>query len=396
MRKQFAGHFRLSKAQQAELWKTGIVVFDANVLLHLYRYSDQTRSDLLATIEKLQDRAWIPHRVAVEYFRRRLDVIVQQQKAYSDAIVDLNKIEETLKNQRHPFVSQKTFQSIQKVLDDARKELQASIETHLKRLTNDDLLDKIADLFDQRVGEPFSDEDTKKLCSEAERRFAAKIPPGYKDQDKSTEGDPTRPYGDFFVWNQTLEMAAIKKSGVIFVTDDSKEDWWLSVGGKTIGPRPELIQEFRDRCQNNILILSTYRFMEEAGIHLKSKHHDQTVNEMKVLRQDERAKLSALTKENEERALHGDLSKTQAEMRRMLSERQLVIRDHLLREERILDQIRSELPRHEYKQQDVNSPYLEELMMQRAERVSMLRKELGRVHQALTELGVTRSFEPNS
>ncbi|NJM11835.1 MAG: hypothetical protein HC889_08085 [Synechococcaceae cyanobacterium SM1_2_3] len=31
---------------------------------------------------------------------------------------------------------------------------------------------------------------------------------------------------------------------IVFVTDDEKEDWWLTIeskGEKTIGPRPELL-----------------------------------------------------------------------------------------------------------------------------------------------------------
>lgn len=40
---------------------SGLVVPDANVLLNLYRYTEQARKDLLRALGALGDRLWVPH-----------------------------------------------------------------------------------------------------------------------------------------------------------------------------------------------------------------------------------------------------------------------------------------------------------------------------------------------
>ena len=61
-------------------------------------------------------------------------------------------------------------------------------------------------------------------------------------------------YGDFIIWKQLIEHAIDTKKNVIFVTDDEKEDWWEEFNGKTIGPRPELSKEFREKTSKLFLM----------------------------------------------------------------------------------------------------------------------------------------------
>lgn len=60
---------------------------------------------------------------------------------------------------------------------------------------------------------------------------------------KKDSGD-RRLYGDLIVWKQVIQKSKKDKINIILVTDDLKEDWWLKINGKTIGPRFELIKEF--------------------------------------------------------------------------------------------------------------------------------------------------------
>ena len=43
MRKTFPGYYRPTEAEFRRLWDKCIFVLDANVLLNLYRYSEETR-----------------------------------------------------------------------------------------------------------------------------------------------------------------------------------------------------------------------------------------------------------------------------------------------------------------------------------------------------------------
>jgi hypothetical protein len=67
LKKAFAGYYRPSDAEFRQLWEQCIFVLDANVLLNLYRYSDETRSKFLEILEVLSKRLWVPHQAALEY-----------------------------------------------------------------------------------------------------------------------------------------------------------------------------------------------------------------------------------------------------------------------------------------------------------------------------------------
>lgn len=64
-----------------------------------------------------------------------------------------------------------------------------------------------------------------------------------------------------------------KIKSVIFITDDSKEDWWLiedSSGKKTIGPRPELVEEMRTEALIDLFMMyKTSGFLIAASETLK-------------------------------------------------------------------------------------------------------------------------------
>ncbi len=116
-------------------------------------------------------------------------------------------------------------------------------------------------MFDDSVGDGFSEEELPNLKEEGEERKKNKIPPGYLDDDK--DGD--RPYGDFFLWRQILLHSKNKSMPVIFVTSERKEDWWEKISGKTIGVRPELLREACEFSDQRIIIYQTDRFLEYSS-----------------------------------------------------------------------------------------------------------------------------------
>ena len=77
MKDLFPGHFKDSEKNLKQAWDTSIFVFDANILLNFYRYSDSTRNEFLRILQKIKSRVWLPHRAAEEYFNNRLSVIDQ-------------------------------------------------------------------------------------------------------------------------------------------------------------------------------------------------------------------------------------------------------------------------------------------------------------------------------
>ncbi|RWD89442.1 PIN domain-containing protein [Mesorhizobium sp.] len=255
-----------AKVDFKTIWEEAQFVFDTNVLLNLYRYRASTRDQLVEVLEELSDRIWIPHHVALEFQRNRLKVIADQNARFSDVRVAIDRARENLQadlgklqlERRHSLIDPAP---VINGFATVAKEFLATLDTvqqGQQKLTDPDpLKEKVETLFDGRVGPAPPDQKAlNEIYRQAEARYAKKIPPGYMDSTKDKDdldehyhGGITykRKFGDFVVWHQVLEFAKSSRiKTLIFVTDDSKEDWWWVIksdGPKTLGPRPELIEE---------------------------------------------------------------------------------------------------------------------------------------------------------
>ncbi|MFB6305406.1 MAG: PIN-like domain-containing protein, partial [Flavobacteriales bacterium] len=101
---------------------------------------------------------------------------------------------------------------------------------------------RLSDLFAGRINDPFDQEELKNIYKEGEDRYSRKVPPGFKDEkEKAHPGK----YGDLIIWKEIIEIAKNFARPIVLINDEKKEDWWwhLTSDGRTIGPRPELINE---------------------------------------------------------------------------------------------------------------------------------------------------------
>ncbi|CAK8721647.1 PIN like domain-containing protein [Candidatus Electrothrix laxa] len=292
MKDLFPGYFKESQENLREIWDSCIFVFDANILLNLYRYSDTTRNEFLGLIEKIKDRVWLPHRAAEEYLNNRLSVIDQQERSYDSTIKSIESLKSDLDNARqHPFVSNKIMSKFDSVVRALREELSQNKEVHTQRISNDEIKDSISQIFENRVGSPFEKEKLEQLIIEGEERYKQKIPPGFKDGSKSTDSEVfterCRRFGDLIVWKQVLEHSIETNKGIVLVTDDKKEDWWEKFKGKTIGPLPELVKEFKEHANNTFHMYQADRFLELARENLGEQVSPEIVEEIReVMRRD--------------------------------------------------------------------------------------------------------------
>ena len=292
MKEFFPGHFPKDSAEHRTLWENCLFVFDTNILLNMYRYSDETRENFIATLDKLKSRIWIPHRVAEEYLANRLKVISEQQEEYSSAINEVGSLNKKLDNPRqHPFVSKETMTAVEKSLTKLIKELEINRDLHGKRMHDDEIMSLFAIIFEGKVGRELQPEELELIIKNGEKRYLEKIPPGYSDAKKSSNEEflsaRCRPYGDLIVWEQIMEKSRESKAPVIFVTDDGKEDWWLRFKGKTLGPRPELLKEFKLRTGMDFHMYHPEKFLSLAGELLEQKTSDEILQEIRDVRHKE-------------------------------------------------------------------------------------------------------------
>ena len=279
MRNAIKEYLSYSDGEKLDLWNHATFVFDTNVLLNLYRYSDNTRKSLLAALNKLQDRLWMPNHVAQEFMKNRKNAIWVAIHQYEDLQREADKFialcASTVKLEKSDTDIEGLHKEITEWIEAAKKK-----NILVSDLSNDSILDQLLILFDGKVGPSFTDEDRKKIETEGKVRFDAEIPPGYKDRDKQKGENKNNTYGDLIIWKQILNYASAEKKDIILVTNDQKEDWWEILHGQTIGPRVELRREFIDCTSQRFHMYSLQSFITQFDADSDTKIDKETIAEI--------------------------------------------------------------------------------------------------------------------
>jgi len=255
MRKAFHQYFRPTRDELSQLWQQGRLSFDASVLLNVYGYSEKTRDDLVAFIEKHGERVRLPHQFGLEFARNRSSVIVKQVHNYLRVEDSLRKIKDEIASTRdHPFLSKKSTRAFQAIRDELEKNRKAME----KLVGSDPYADRMFDIFEGKVGRCPTPEERLRMETEAQARYDKRIPPGFADAKEKGFPDAC---GDYIAWQQLMEMAKEEKKGFILVIDDVKEDWWLLERGRRVGPLPELLEEFTRVTEQKFYMYNSENFL---------------------------------------------------------------------------------------------------------------------------------------
>ena len=269
------------------LWNEAIFIFDTNVLLDLFRYSPNTRKELLDILEKLDDRIWIPHQFFYEYHRNKMTVHYTIADAYRQSEKQLEECSDIIRQQmnllKDKFQNLKNrtgveidtrIDKVDAIFEEIQSQLSNSREQHESSLDAEPLEEKNAQLFAENFGDPFDDACLQNIRKLAKERIKRGVPPGSSKDSKKEKSDPD---GDLIGWFQTIKHADGNKLPIILVTNDN--DWFLKPSGKTIGPHPELLQEMYDKASVSSYIYKTGQFMKYARDYLDSKVSDETIEE---------------------------------------------------------------------------------------------------------------------
>ncbi len=290
-----------TESDYATLLKEGLVSVDANVLLNVYRYTDQARSDLLEVLEKLGNNLWVSHQALSEFWRHRESTLRERKettKTVKELAAESNKAVQVVKPWgNRAFLQKVEIDHIVEVIESAFQGVSDEIERHddgqseraLSGTHEDAVLKELERILDGHVGAPLGKTDYDEAVKEGLRRVDLQIPPGYKDKSKS-QGE--RAAGDYLVWIQLLIEAKARNCDVIFVTNDLKEDWWrIEPGDLRRGPRPELSNEMREFAGVGLFLLRPGSLLEHARRALQVEIQDQSVTDVnrvdEILSQEE-------------------------------------------------------------------------------------------------------------
>lgn len=267
-----------------KVWQNGIIVFDTNVLLNLYRYNEDARDELLKLMKSFQKRLWMPYQVGLEFLANRVTVINWLHKGYEELT---NQVDECKKNffkffdgnySKHRHIDRKELETLfdqqLQVVKDKLNEWGNELPDYEK---NDVVKDKILSLYDGRVGNDYSYDELLEIYAKGRIRYDNKIPPGYRDDTKDKKEMGVRHvYGDLIAWMQIMDYAKINKKNIIFVGEDLKDDWWEKDDGKLNSPRQELLDEFQHRTGMDVVFHTQKGFIEAS----KKKIKDETIKEI--------------------------------------------------------------------------------------------------------------------
>lgn len=289
MKSSFPGFYSPTNDEINDVWNSDktLFVFDTNTLLYLYGYAIKTRKDFFSILSKIKDRIWIPYHVGLEYQRRRLSVVRDEKRVFKDIEKLLDSIETVFANDFPHLNLEKRLPSLHKRTDTLQHAVKKEVSAYRRALAkldkkqpcvrgHDEIREVLDKLFDGKVGSvPESQDALDKIFEAGNKRYSEEYPPGYKDKNKKETYlhgglEYQAKYGDYIIWTQILEKAKEQEiENVIFITDDSKEDWWYIVnsrGEKTIGPRAELREEItRESSVQTFDILNTSLFLDRGN-----------------------------------------------------------------------------------------------------------------------------------
>jgi len=314
VRQTYPEYFDRSDDDVQRFIKNAAIVLDAGVLLGLYRLSADAREDALSVLEAtvVSHRLWVPYQVGKEFLENRPGVIGDLSKAYVTAT---SAVRNAAKQALLPFGEGRRFEGsrarvkavVEETVDRLCSELSLIEGSDPSRIDpqNDALLLRIEELTAGRIGTRPGDAVLReRIETFFSYRLPHQIPPGYEDQKKSG----VRPAGDYLVWCEILQKAEGLETPLLFVTEDTKSDWFEKERGQSTGPRRELVAEFAQRSSHGYHQVSFERFLLLSREHLSLNVEEKTLAE--VAEDAEAASAAALREQIAMTAGRVDLSES--------------------------------------------------------------------------------------
>lgn len=258
------------------LSNNGIIVLDTNAYLNIYDRSPEFSNFSISVLDCVKDKIYLPHIVKKEFLRNHKECYNRQKKKIEKACDKLssllNSTNQKINNQclviksfQFPDIEEVQKRLIEK-LSEAKQIVDEYADDHdiLTLINNvnlekDSVMELVQWLIDNgNVMGELSIYDLYELAPIADKRFANKVPPGFRDEKKDYE---LGKYGDFFVWDQTIKFAKEKSLPVIFVTDDKKSDWYEKKDGDKCF-HSKLYDEFQVRVGNDFLGIDSLTFLD--------------------------------------------------------------------------------------------------------------------------------------
>lgn len=289
MKNRFSEFYNLSQTEIDNLWSDGIFIVDANVLLDFYRFPKATSDTLLEVLKKIKsnNQLWIPYQIGLEFHKHRGEIIEIENNEYKRlASYFSNKLPSDVEAvftencNNHPFINnEKYLEEVKKMGSKISKSIIRLEKKHPDYRKKDNVLDELTELYDDCVGDEFTGSKLADIYKEGNERYLKKIPPGFMDSKKT---EPEK-YGDLVLWFQMIAKSKESKKPIIFITRDTKEDWWLFNNNREKkGARRELVKEMHDKAETKFYLYEISHFLKLASQKLNIEIDKKLTKEIKI------------------------------------------------------------------------------------------------------------------
>lgn len=278
MKNSFSEHHVSDKGELEEFLKTSTIVLDTNALLDLYRLNKENRDKYFEVLSNVKDRLHLTYHIGHEFYKNKEIVIAsicnmkKDLKKYLEE--ELTKIENKLKNSN--FNNNASLLKYEKQLQEVlienltlfKEESLNTIDEKNQFINGDYLYDKdeilykINEIYEGKIGKKIEDEELEKIYIEGEKRYEGKIPPGYSDV-KDKKGNEK--FGDLIIWKELIEFSQETKNDVLLISRDRKPDWCYKLNGYDLGPRKELLSEFKKETGQRFFSLTVSHFIDKVS-----------------------------------------------------------------------------------------------------------------------------------
>lgn len=259
--------------------KNYIVVCDTNILLNIYRYSPEFTDFAMNCMNMVQEAVILPSTVRMEclkHYRSEFGAMKKKVSKASNSTKEQIKNAKqkvlktcgTLKSLHYPDISdlseglERKFEELNNLLEEFFRD-RNTLELISSSWGSNDLVYEFVENItnNKQFMPPVTQEEIYRICEDGEKRYKKEIPPGFKDAKNK---DGVRKYSDLIIWKEILTYAKIKQKNVIFVTDDTKPDWWEESNGVKLF-HSKLIDEFENETKMKIQPYSSSDFFEEVS-----------------------------------------------------------------------------------------------------------------------------------
>ncbi|MEO8254712.1 MAG: PIN domain-containing protein [Flavobacterium sp.] len=252
-----------------EIFKSAIFVLDANSLLAPYNIGKENIEEIGKTYLRLisKEKLYIPEHALKEFAKNRSTRISELFTNIDNHLSNLPSIklfEYPILGELDPYKKLKTNRDT--ILDQI-KDYKKNLEDLKSGIIDWNWSDPVTTMYQSTFNEtiiisPLGSEE--ELSKEYNERIHHEIPPGNKDKSKEKNA-----IGDFLIWKSILELGKEKKTDIIFVSNDEKNDWLLKGNQKSISTKFELVDEYFRYTEGYDFMSITFKsFLELEGLNI--------------------------------------------------------------------------------------------------------------------------------